>query len=274
MAVPRALVRALVVGVGALVSCQSCSSAGGELTRGKPGASAPAVPTHDPARVPPPAIGATSLLFSGYEWRIRSSQGPLGPGPNVFHADNVNVDAAGRLHLRIAYRNGRWTCAEVGLERPLGYGTYRFDVETTHDLDPRAVLGLFTWDSSAPDHHYREIDVEISRWGRANNANAQFVVQPFARPGRIHRFELPRGRARHEFAWSAGAVSFETRLIDGPSVPVVVSRYTVDEGVPRAGRESPRINLWLVDGQPPTDGQEVSVIVSAVCVHSSGMILV
>ena len=199
--------------------------------------------------------------------------GSVGPGPNVFHAGNVNVDADGRLHLRIAYRNGRWTCAEVGLTRPLGYGTYRFDVESTHDLDPRAVLGLFTWDDSAPDHHYREIDIEIGRWGRANNANAQFVVQPFARPGHIHRFELPRGRARHEFAWSAGAVSFETRLIDGPSLPVVVSRYTVDEGVPRAGRESPRINLWLVGGQPPTDGQEVPVIVRAVCVHSSEMIL-
>jgi hypothetical protein len=85
------------------------------------------------------------------------------------------------------------------------------------------------------------------------------------------RPSAPEPPRPHEFAWSAGAVSFETRLIDGPSLPVVVSRYTVDEGVPRAGRESPRINLWLVEAAsnrwPGGVGGR-----QAVCVHSSEMI--
>ena len=45
-------------------------------------------------------------------------------------------------------------------------------------LDARAVLGLFTWNDDAPYTH-REIDIELSRWDNASDANnAQYVVQP------------------------------------------------------------------------------------------------
>ena len=50
------------------------------------------------------------------------------------------------MHLRIAGAAPSWTCAEVGLTRRLGYGSYRFVVRDIGQLEPAAVLGLFTWD--------------------------------------------------------------------------------------------------------------------------------
>lgn len=46
--------------------------------------------------------------------------------------------------------HGRWTCSEVILNEQLGYGSYIFHVGRGHDdLEPRAVLGLFTYQDEA-----------------------------------------------------------------------------------------------------------------------------
>jgi len=37
---------------------------------------------------------------------------------------------------------------------------------------------MFTYDPTDPYVHYRELDIEISKWGDENNLNGQFVVQP------------------------------------------------------------------------------------------------
>ncbi|MDQ4089270.1 MAG: hypothetical protein M3163_03045 [Actinomycetota bacterium] len=48
-------------------------------------------------------------------------------------------------------------------------------------LDPNVVLGLFSW-SDDPAYNYREIDIEVARWGDvAGDTNAQYVVQPWDR---------------------------------------------------------------------------------------------
>lgn len=101
-----------------------------------------------------------SIQFSGYAWRVKRHTTPVGPGPNLFSDSecNVWVDARGRLHLKITHGGSRWECAEVICTRSLGYGTYRFYLDSeVHDLDPKVVLGLFTW-SDTRDFGYREID--------------------------------------------------------------------------------------------------------------------
>lgn len=252
----------VALGAGGFV-VWSAGAACGRLADSPPAHLQPSPQAPAALSAPPPA--ARRIRFSGYDWWVKSSQSPVGPGPNVFHEDNVDVDADERLRLRIAYRNGRWTCAEIVLLETLGYGTYRFHLEDTSNLDPRAVLGLFTWDPEAADHFYREIDIEIGRWGDPEAANAQFVVQPYTRSGRVHRFDFPRGRASHAFSWTPGNVSFASRLAgtapadaEGP----LVSSYAVSEGVPPAGSESARINLWLLAGQPPAGDAGVEVIVT------------
>jgi hypothetical protein len=201
------------------------------------------------------------IHFSGHEWRVKSSDESIGPGPNYFSGStgNVEVDDRGKLHLRITSRNGHWYCAEVVSMRSFGYGTYRFTVESsTAELDANAVLGLFTW-SNDPAFHNRELDIEISRWGEENGRNGQFVVQPFEFPEHIIRFDLPSGPATHSFAWRADEVKFEG--VDRSNN--VIRRHTFGTNIPPAGGENARINLWLMQGRPPQSERGIEVVISS-----------
>ena len=210
-----------------------------------------------------------TIEFSGYEWKVKSSSGRVGPGPNYFSdsKDNIEVDAQGRLHLRITQRDGRWYCAEVISARSFGYGTYRFSVDTNFDnMDPRVVLGLFTW-SDAPAYCHREIDVEISQWGNKDNKNGQFVVQPYTRPGSIVRFQIPPGlnASTHSFVWKPDSVfcqSLKGIQANQSGANFIIQEHTFIQGIPQAGGENTRINLWLMAGHPPTNRKEMEIIIS------------
>ncbi len=207
-----------------------------------------------------------TFTFSGYTWWVKESTQPVGPGPNLFSAStrHVEVDRQGRLHLRILREGDRWTCSEVVNNRSLGYGTYRFYLETdTARFDDNVVLSLFTW-SDTPDYANREIDIEFARWSDPGAPNAQFVVQP-ATPGRMVRFRIPRGVARsvHSFRWEPGVVRFSSRTGWDPTRGTMLHTWTFNgSDVPVPGDENPRINLWLNRGEPPTDGKQVEVIVA------------
>ena len=57
--------------------------------------------------------------------------------------------------------------------------------DTSH-LEPAAVLSMNTFDDWGGAQHYRELDVEMSRWGdAANKNNAQYGIQPFYIPGNV-----------------------------------------------------------------------------------------
>lgn len=212
-----------------------------------------------------PVKAVRKLRFSGYEWLVKSSRDRVGPGPNYFSdsSDNVAIDAQGRLHLRITHSGGRWNCAEIISQRSFGYGTYRFHVETAVDhLDPRVVLGLFTW-SDSPAFAHREIDVEVSRWGQVENQNGQFVVQPYTRPENIARFEIPKGLSTiHSFTWRPES-AFCQSLTRHPQSKssAVIYRHRFTQGIPKAGDENARINLWLLAGSPP-NAEETEIIIS------------
>ena len=85
------------------------------------------------------------IRFSGYEWMVKS--GRWGPDNNDFsHGPrNVWVDAEDRLHLRITHTQGLWKCAEVVLTESLGFGTYRFYLDSpVGDPPDNVVVGLFS----------------------------------------------------------------------------------------------------------------------------------
>ena len=201
---------------------------------------------------------ADLIRFSGYEWEVKTSQSPAGPGPNYFGRDGVWVDSEGRLHLRIRFEEGRWTCAEVINRKSLGLGAYTFVVDDTSHLDPQVVLGLFTWDSNAPQENYREIDVEVSRWTEPANSNGQFVLKARESSDNIVRFEVPPGIVSHSFLWAASQVRFWSLLVPGGRL---IREHTFSEGIPAAGSERARINLWLAGGQPPSNGQPAEVVI-------------
>ena len=210
-----------------------------------------------------------TVQFGGHTWDIKSSNGGVvGPGPNVFSDDpaDVWVDGNGALHLTISNRDGTWRSTEIVSQESLGYGTYTFVVESRVDLlDSNVVLGMFTWDTDAPEFNYREIDVEIARWGDPLADNTQFVVQPWDTPGNRYRFEstLDVGGSLHSFEWKSDQVHFESHaaMTVPPTGSDVIDLWTyTGADVPPAGGENARINLWLMGGLAPQNGAPVEVV--------------
>ncbi len=214
------------------------------------------------ARVAPPSM----FTFSGYEWWKKQSVGRVGPGPCKFSTENVSLEKDGALRLSIASDKGQWSCAEIISRKSFGYGTYRFYVRDTSALDVNAILGLFTWDTAeaAKAHAYREIDVEVGRWGDVTSNNCQFVVQPATSADHVTRFEAPAGPAIHEFTWTPAEVSFRSITgYDANAESKVISQRVFTDGIPPAGSENARINLWLLGGQSPLSGKRFDIIIDA-----------
>lgn len=201
------------------------------------------------------------ITFSRYKWFVKSSDSPVGPGPNYFSnsTENVWVDSSGQLHLRITNRNNKWYCAEVGTKESFGYGKYIFTlVSKVDNLNENIVLGLFTW-SNDPAYHYREIDIEFGRWEDPVNDNAQFVVQPWDTPGNLYRFDVNNSgnpKSTSSFNWQSDYIAFQ--CIYGKYYSSF--SYT-GKDIPVPGDENVRINLWLVWGHPPSDSAEVEIVV-------------
>ena len=70
-------------------------------------------------------VGPREIRFAGYDWNVKSGQW-LGPGPNHFSEaeEDLWIDTSGRLHMKIAEREGLWYCTEIVSIDSFGYGTY------------------------------------------------------------------------------------------------------------------------------------------------------
>ena len=207
----------------------------------------------------------TVLKFCGRQWVVKTSeQLRTGPGPNFFGRTNVWVDGEG-LHLKITRQEDadgkpRWFCAEVVSKDSLGYGTYRWYLSSPIKADPNVVLGLFNWDNKPESvrYHHRELDVElISTWGqKGSELNAQYCVQPWSRKDNRHRFAIPISNVTattHSFRWKQDAVYFRSlrgHALNPQQKEDVLGEWTFDKsGVPPAGAENVRMNLWLLNRQ-------------------------
>ena len=130
----------------------------------------------------------------------------------------------------------------------------------------------FIWEiwaySDDPTYNQREIDIECSRWANVNNSsNSQFVVQPSTTKTKT-RYIVPSGitNSTHFFTWNTNGINFQSQrgsysLNQNPTN--VIASWTCTNGLPRTGDENIHINLWLDQGQPPTDGKEVEVIIKS-----------
>ena len=218
-------------------------------------------------------FGSRIIEWSGYRWRVKA--GTHGPGPNVFSdsPETVWVDAQGRLHLRIWNDGGQWVVPEITLVDELGYGNYEFLTEGRVDeFDPNAILGLFIWeyqtDYSGIDSENvaNEFDIEFSRWGDPFNPNnAQFVAQPYHRPGNLSGFDLnlnnPTDRVRGEFSWEPDIVRCKMWTSVSPYI-VDFLLHDFDYAGPDIPEPAPRvhINFWLLFGSAPQSGLEQEAV--------------
>jgi hypothetical protein len=183
--------------------------------------------------------------FSGYDWTVRAADSDRGGQSNTYDPANVWTDPKGYLHLRMQEGDGAWSCAEVSLNRSLGYGSYNFVVQDSGHLVPSAVLGLYTADEFRTDDVRNELDIELSRWGIAASKNAQYVVQPFYIPENVVRFVAPAGVLTHTFRWEPGRASFRTvRGAVAGSGAAMVSEHVFTSGIPTPANETVHVDLY------------------------------
>ncbi len=86
------------------------------------------------------------------------------------------------------------------------------------------MLSLTTFDDWGGEEHFREMDVEMSRWGdAANKNNAQYGIQPFYIPGNLAPFTVPAGTLTYVMHWEPGRATFKTvrGSLVRPGAPVV-----------------------------------------------------
>jgi thrombospondin type 3 repeat protein len=175
--------------------------------------------------------GAPTRFFhwSGYDWTVKTSTSPVGPGPNYFSdsTNNVFVDSQNRLHLRITNDGGIWHCAEVVTESTPGYGTYQFHLGSNTDaLDPNVTLGLFTW-SNESDFSDREMDNECGRWENPlDYANSQFVIQPYYVPSQLVRYRVPSftTNAVPSFNWQTNSITYICNTGTNPVTAIITNK--------------------------------------------------
>jgi hypothetical protein len=199
-----------------------------------------------------------TVAFAGQRWEIKQGR-DLGPGPNQWSDGDecVRLDEEGSLHLGIARAEGRWSCAEVTAPDSLGYGAYRWVIAgDLTALDPRTVLGIFLYEDDA-----HEVDFELSRWGKARDRNAQFVVQPPTEESR-HRFDTGRAKViTCRLDWKESSVRCRCWEGDDPSRAPLADWTYSGKNLPRPGATRVHLNLWLFQGKPPIGAARQEVVV-------------
>lgn len=213
----------------------------------------------------------STISFGGLDWYVKDAPVQVYPGPQFFLQNNAFVDSQGQLHLRITPCGGSWCAAEVYTKQVLGYGTYRFTVNSQiNNLDPNVALGLFSWDAQAGDQYNREWDIEFSRWGNASaTANAQYVVQPYDGPRNIQHFLMGSASpSTHVISWTPAQVGFVSST--ATTNPVSQWTYTgAGADIPTPGDVHLHLNFYVAAGKPSVPGTQ-EVIISAFQYQPSG----
>jgi hypothetical protein len=201
-----------------------------------------------------------AIQFSGYRWEVK--QGYYYPGLNHWDQKNVWVDAKGHLHLKIQRNGNHWTCAEVFSTQSFGYGEYQFKVIGPIDqLNKNIVLGLFVY--PGPESNYdasREIDIEFARWGKAEAPPGNYTVVPQTQS---FDFTLTGSHTTHRFIWEPERVTFQSFHGHTPEENGKIAQQT-QYSISGSPRPPVRVhmNLWLFDGNPPSDTQEQEIIIT------------
>lgn len=205
--------------------------------------------------------------FAGREWGTKVSPCRFGPGNNYWDdsQQNVRVDALGRLHLEIVQQplatctgtQNVWTCSEVRLAEPLGYGSYTFEVDVPlDDLGDNVVFSGFLYEDAA-----NEADIEFSKTLVSGAEDAQYVVQPWSTPGNLFKFNMGGApQSTHRIEWQPGAVTFTSWQGPGTTGPVIQGPWIyTGPDVPEAGALW-HFNVWLVGGAAPGPGRRHVIV--------------
>lgn len=217
------------------------------------------------------AAAATTINFSGYTWTVKDSgNGTAGPWANHWSSSNVFVDGNGFLHLKLTkdVSTNTWKSSEVIMTKSLGYGTYQWKIDGRVDnLDHNIVFGLFNY--SGTDLH-DEMDIEFSKWGYPdNNKSLNYTVWPevgVTTPKNVEyvqNFTLTGDWSTHRFTRTANSIVFKSLHghQDGDTNLFATKTWNAP-GTSISKVSMPvHMNLWLFKAVPPSNGQNVEVII-------------
>ncbi|MDR2991549.1 MAG: glycoside hydrolase family 16 protein [Burkholderiaceae bacterium] len=219
---------------------------------------------------------AKTLNFSGYTWEVRPS-GAGKPGPNNWDPNNIWVDKKGWLHLTLTQRNGKWYSAEIYTRRSFGLGRYQFWVSGSLDkLDKNVVFGLFSYPvvpDMGPDGTH-EIDIEFAQWGNradpiggytvwpttpsVERATKGFSITPSGNGDNAYTYRFTRRPASTFFQSLHGYCDNDSnQFASWLYQPQNPAAHISQEPMPAY------ISLWSYKGLPPSNGQQVEMIVRA-----------
>ena len=139
-----------------------------------------------------------------------------------------------------------------------------FQLSSRVDLLDKNIVGSpFIYQDST-----HELDVEFSRWGVGGGANAQFVVQPYYNSGNQEQFymSLLNDHSTHVINWKADIASFKSaqgHYLNPPQEQMIHQWEYTGGNVPSESDELVHINLWLLDGQTPSDGTDAEMIIKS-----------
>lgn len=194
---------------------------------------------------------ARTISWSGYNWDVRPAGTAQGPGPNDWSdsTDNVQVQGTDLLLSIVKDASGNWTSSEVDNQQHLGYGTYRWVVDSDLSaLDANEVLGMFTYGGSGPSNN--EIDIEPSHWGNLSWPTGSVTVWQNAganlSEGRDFNYSSHPPYV-NQFTWLPGRIDY---LITDATGATLLA-WTVTSGVPTPSSEVPVINYWRFNNVPP-----------------------
>ncbi|MHA1251273.1 MAG: hypothetical protein ACTSRP_14885 [Candidatus Helarchaeota archaeon] len=217
------------------------------------------------------------LIFSGYRWYIKEAYNKKeNPGPNYFINDNQSIwiDDNGYLHLKIRKINGIWYCTEIFSEQSFGFGIYSFEITSEFEnLDVNVVVGL-----SLSFDNEKIFAIEFSHWGIKNKKNAQYVIRSFnSEVSSQFNFELNK-KSIHNFQLCNDYIKFWSYY------PSDISSKSSNKFIHEwnyfwydnlnFNKGSVHLNIWLFNGNPPTDESEAEIVIekfkfkSSECVNS------
>lgn len=210
--------------------------------------------------------GKRVIGFAGQKWIVKSGCG-LGPGPNCWSDSNESVWVeGGQLHLKLRQIKGVWHSAEVVTQACTQYGMHRFfTIGRIDDMDKQVVAAMFLYKDDLT-----EVDIEFSKWGQINPSdNGQYVLQPYTAPGNLEPFffTLNGDFSTHYFNWQETAVQFKSihgHYEEPPTPGYLIHEWLYTSNDIPTENECLKIhvNLWLFQGMPPSDKQEVELIIS------------
>ena len=177
---------------------------------------------------------------------------------------------AATLHLRLTKQGEGWYYAEIFTKARLSFGRYRSGLWDAWIARSQRRVRIIQLPDPMSDRMARtRLTSSFAQWGQPEAAMGNYTVWP-AREGlrrASQRFsvELKGEFTTHGFTWNSTGVAFESlhghrddssnKFADWLYKPHDPPAYIFQKAMPI------RINVWLFQGQPPRNGQQVELIV-------------